>query len=293
EPVKVEDVKKQIIITPPIEEEKYEIKVKNNVVTFQLKDKLQPNTTYTINMGEAVRDITESNRARNIILGFSTGNYIDSLSISGNVTHLMQGKAAFNAIVGIYKADDTLDIFTKRPLYLTKTDSAGNFQLSNLKNDKYRIYSFIDKNDNLKCDPLTESFGFKEDIIKLDSGISNVNIKLFRQDTRELKIQSSRPDGQYFLIKFNKYVKDYEIIPESNTVRVFHNIIEENKTIRIYNTFNQDSLKTSVVAYDTLDNKYINDVTMYFISSKKAKEPFNVSVAPSETEKISENFKME
>ncbi|MDQ3393840.1 MAG: hypothetical protein M3512_06995, partial [Bacteroidota bacterium] len=46
-------------------------------------------------------------------------------------------------------------------------------------------------------------------------------------------------------------------------------------------------------AYDTLDNKYINDVTMYFISSKKAKEPFNVSVAPSETEKISEKFKME
>ncbi len=60
EPIKVEDVKKQIIITPPIEDEAYVLKIKNNLVTFQLKERLQPNTTYTINMGEAVRDITSS-----------------------------------------------------------------------------------------------------------------------------------------------------------------------------------------------------------------------------------------
>ncbi|MDQ3535529.1 MAG: Ig-like domain-containing domain [Bacteroidota bacterium] len=293
EPIKVEDVKKQIIITPPIEDEAYVLKIKNNLVTFQLKERLQPNTTYTINMGEAVRDITENNKAKNVKLGFSTGSFIDSLKITGRVTHLMQGKPALNAIVGLYNADDTLNIFNKRPLFLTRTDSSGNYQLSNLKNGNFRIYAFLDKNDNLRNDPLTEAFGFKEDVIQLDSSINDVNIRLFRQDNRDLKMQSSRPDGQYFLIKFNKYVKNYDLSSNNSGVNIFHNIIEENKTIRVYNTFSMDSIKASIVAFDTLDNKLEEEVTIKFITSRKPLETFSYTSFPSENERINENFKIE
>lgn len=293
EPVKIDDVKKQIIITPPIEDEDYVIKLKNNILTFQLKENLQPNTTYTFNLGEAITDVTENNKARNIKLGFSTGSFIDSLSVSGKVTHLMQDKPAINAIVGLYIADDTLDIFNKRPFYLTKTDSTGSFELTNLKNEKYRIYSFVDKNSNLKNEPLTESFGFKENIIDLDSAINDINIKLFKQDNRELKVQSSRPDGQYFLIKFNKYVKNYELKPETPSIDLYHNLVDENTTIRIYDTFSQDSLLAFLTAYDTLDKQITDEVFIKFITSKKPAEPFNYTISPSENERIAENFRTE
>ena len=48
-------------------------------VTIKIKDTLEPNTTYSINFGNAIRDINENNIAKNFTYVFSTGNTIDEI----------------------------------------------------------------------------------------------------------------------------------------------------------------------------------------------------------------------
>src|SRR5690606_17088063 len=123
--------KEQIIITPDIQK-KYEITAKKTRVIMQLENKLDSNTTYSINFRDAVQDITEKNPARNLRLAFSTGSYIDSLSISGTVRDLFQNKEVKDATVALFQSD-TFDIFKHKPVYLTKTNDKGEYSIENLK----------------------------------------------------------------------------------------------------------------------------------------------------------------
>src|SRR5262245_37324416 len=56
-----------------------------NTVTVTLKDTLEPNTTYTLNFGDAIKDVNEGNIMKNFTYVFSTGPSIDSLMFRGNV----------------------------------------------------------------------------------------------------------------------------------------------------------------------------------------------------------------
>ncbi|HEX7848073.1 MAG TPA: Ig-like domain-containing protein, partial [Chitinophagaceae bacterium] len=56
-----------------------------NTVTVKLKDSLETNTTYSFNFGNSIKDINESNVKKNFTYIFSTGNYIDSLELTGKV----------------------------------------------------------------------------------------------------------------------------------------------------------------------------------------------------------------
>jgi hypothetical protein len=61
-------------------------------ITIEIRDTLQPNTTYALNFGRAVTDVNEGNILKNFTYVFSTGNYIDSLRYSGRVIMAYTGK---------------------------------------------------------------------------------------------------------------------------------------------------------------------------------------------------------
>ena len=54
---------------------------------------LRPNTTYSIQFGEAIVDITVVVAAKNIKRVFSTGTFIDSCSISGIAFDFFDGNS--------------------------------------------------------------------------------------------------------------------------------------------------------------------------------------------------------
>ena len=69
---------KNIIITPILSPNpNYRIKGKKLII--DLGGSLKDSTTYTINFGDAIKDITEGNVTKNFNYVFSTGRYIDSL----------------------------------------------------------------------------------------------------------------------------------------------------------------------------------------------------------------------
>ena len=67
-----------ISINPGLNSEpKYRVKGKR--LFIELNNDLEENTTYSINFGDAIQDITEGNVLKNFKYVFSTGTFIDSL----------------------------------------------------------------------------------------------------------------------------------------------------------------------------------------------------------------------
>lgn len=136
------DPRNNIIFTPAFETEPI-VTTKGKAVTVDFKHaKLDSNTTYVINFGDAIVDITESNPAKNFVYTFSTGPYLDSLEISGKVILAENGGIDTTLNVVLYKDRSDSAIRNKNPQYVTRLDRNGNFRFHNLPKDTFAIYAF-------------------------------------------------------------------------------------------------------------------------------------------------------
>ena len=135
-------------------------------MTIILNEPLKDSTTYTFNFTEAVKDLTEGNAAENLVVAFSTGDYLDSLMVLGRVEDLLTRAPVEKCIVAIFEISDTLDIFLGTPKYFTKTDEQGRFKIEYLKNENFRIYAFVDHNRNLTAQSSSEKHGFLIDLVE-------------------------------------------------------------------------------------------------------------------------------
>lgn len=271
--------KEQIIITPSIGKE-YKITSKKNSVTIDLNTTLDPNTTYTINFREAIQDITERNPVRNLKLAFSTGPYVDSLSIQGKVTDLLTTKELKDVTVALQHYNDTLSILKYPSFYFTRSDEKGNFKLDYIKPGTYQLYAYTDKNKNLIVDPRNEAYGFIETPINLQKDTAKIQLKTVKLDTRDLKITSARPYNTYFNIKTNKYLTSHTITASAQRDLSYY-YGEDQSNIRLYNTFpDKDSLEIRVIAADSSGSTL--DTTLFAKFRKEQnieKEKFTMSIS--------------
>jgi uncharacterized protein (DUF2141 family) len=171
--VKLKDIQKQLIISPPL---KYTPILSpqgnaNKYVEITIKDTLAANTTYTLNFGQGIVDNNEENPLPFFTYVFSTGNYIDSLELSGVITDAFNKKADEFVSVMLYKIDSSYTdstVYKKPPNYITNTlDSAIIFKLKNLKEGKYALFALKDIAGNNLFDQKTDKIGFVEDTINL------------------------------------------------------------------------------------------------------------------------------
>jgi hypothetical protein len=129
---------------------------------IQLVDSmLEPNTTYRLNFGNSVVDITEGNAAEDLSYCFSTGTTIDTLMISGVVKNAQTDLPDTSAYVLLYaQIENDSDIVTRKPLYASKVSSVGVFNIYNLPAREYYIYALGDKNANFLYDNPAERIAF-------------------------------------------------------------------------------------------------------------------------------------
>jgi len=118
--------------------------VRLRTVTVLLKDTLDPNTTYTINFGDALKDINEGNALRNFTYTFSTGPAFDTLSFSGKVLLAESGKVDTTIVAVLYRNMDDSAVVNERPRYIARLDSDGNFTFNHLPAGTFRVYAFGD-----------------------------------------------------------------------------------------------------------------------------------------------------
>jgi len=154
----------QVVISPPmLKSPSYQLKQKSLVVKFE--QALSPNTTYTINFGEAIRDNNEGNVLANYTYVFSTGAHLDSMQVKGKLVDAITGEPEKDALVMLYKNDiDWLPLDTI-PDFFTRSLEDGSFLIKHVGNQPYKIFALKDENANYRFDVREEKIGFIDSLI--------------------------------------------------------------------------------------------------------------------------------
>lgn len=164
----------QIYLSPPTEGE-LDIRQKGKKLRIRLPDSLQVATTYTLNFGAALTDLTEGNVQQRFKYVFSTGSFIDSFYVEGHVTDGYTAEGVRDLTVMLYLVDDSnstsLDSIpmTERPSYFGVTNDKGHFLIDFVKSGRYLVFAFEDKNNDLLYNPGVETMGFAPDLVTADS----------------------------------------------------------------------------------------------------------------------------
>ena len=165
--VTLENASQNLLFSPPLAV-KPDVKLHNKTLVIKLKETLQPNTTYTLRFGEAIKDLHEGNLFKDYDYSFSTGDHLDSLTIAGQLLDAEDKKPVEGAYVSLYAADhDNLDSLpmTVAPDYLTKTDKEGHFRLTGLADKHYLVFALKDVNSNLYFDLPNEAVAFLDTLV--------------------------------------------------------------------------------------------------------------------------------
>ncbi|WP_424492545.1 Ig-like domain-containing protein [Salinimicrobium sp. GXAS 041] len=183
--IKLNEAQRQIIISPPMDPmpEITPLGTASKSIRIKINDTLQPNTTYTINFGRSIVDNNEGNPLDFFQYVFSTGSYIDSLTVAGVVTDAYLAAPEPFTTVMLYEVDSTYSdsvIYKETPRYITNTLDSTFFQLNNLKAGTYQMLAISDKNNNYKFDPKNEKIAFLKEFITVPKD-TLYEMRLFRE----------------------------------------------------------------------------------------------------------------
>jgi uncharacterized protein (DUF2141 family) len=275
--IKVDNLQQQLLVTPNIEGI-YETKIYPKGVKIKFEKPLQENTTYSLNFRNTFKDITESNISKNIRLVFSTGNKIDSMKIEGNVKNIVDNKPVLDVLVGLYKLSDTLKPQKNKPYYFTKTDSSGNFNIENVAEGKYKLYAFLDNNNNLLYNTDKEMIGFLKEPIVINSNKSLKNIPISKIEILPNKVLKSNSTANYYNIQYNRGIKKVKIEFKKASDSLHYQQMD-SREIRFFN-INQntiDTIKISITLTDSLDREFKHEQKVKF--KPKSKKDLNTKDA--------------
>ncbi len=277
-----------IFISPPLEKNpEYKLSGKSLVIKF--KEPLKPEVTYSINFGEAIKDLHEGNIFKDYSFVFSTGENIDTLTLEGKLLQAVDHKPSADYFVMLYCNDndtisiDSLPYFVK-PYYATKSDKEGKFKFSGLKENDYLIFALKDENSNMRFDLPNENIAFLDSLVNpidnLQLTIDNDSVKqdvkkeniltlytFLQEDTVQKLLKKEIVEDGLLRFAFNRPAQNVKIevletLPD--TFSIFPTYSMNYDTINWYFTPNKDSLLFTI-NYDTL----INDTTSLSLKPRK------------------------
>lgn len=161
--IQLDNVVENVLISPPQQRPPVVKAVgKRVVVTFE--EDLKDSTTYSIQFGSAICDYTEKNPLTGYTFSFSTGNDIDSLSISGYVVNAADLNPVKGVTVGLHPTNcDSLETQIFR--HIGKTDADGMFSIDNIHEGSYRLYALRDNSRDFRYQPGEGLAWMEEDVV--------------------------------------------------------------------------------------------------------------------------------
>jgi len=168
--IQLKDPNNQITISPPWLPNT-DFKIRGKSIIVKLNDSLHTNTTYTFNFGDAITDITENNVLRNFIYVLSTGSYIDSLSLEGQIIDAFNFTPQKDVLAMLYiDNNDSIPFdslpYKVKPFYLTRTNENGEFRLIYLSAALFKMFALKDINSNFIYDLPDEKIAFLDSLVK-------------------------------------------------------------------------------------------------------------------------------
>lgn len=213
--IKLKDLNKQLIISPPM---KYEPLITPTTVskylTIKILDTLKPNTTYSFNFGQSITDNNEGNPYNQFKYIFSTGAYIDSLTLGGTVKDAYNKEVESFVSVMLYDVNDKFTdsvVYNEVPRYVTNTlDSLKTFKLENLKSGKYLLVAMKDYGSNNKFNPAKDKIGFNKQFISIPND-TLYEIKLFKEVLPFKAFKPNQASGNRLILPYQGKTNEVKI----------------------------------------------------------------------------------
>lgn len=155
-----------IFLSPP-QSKPPTAKIKGKKVVVSFTEPLDSCQTYSLSLGEAIKDNNEGNPFPPYTHSFSTGSYVDSLFVSGNIVEASTMLPMSNMTVLFHTDLSDSAIYKVRPRAAAKSDLWGYFTVRNLPVDSvYRVYAIQDLNNNCIYDPDQEMVAFLDTLVR-------------------------------------------------------------------------------------------------------------------------------
>jgi uncharacterized protein (DUF2141 family) len=192
--VQLADVQKNLLVAPTPKINPY-VDFKLKTVTIKLRDTLQPNTTYNIQLGNSIQDINENNPYHDYSYVFSTGSYIDSLKFYGTVMLAETGKSDSTITVFLYKNLDDSAVYKEKPRYIARVDSSGKFAFNHLAGGVYNVFALKDESGQKMYNNPTQTFAFADSTITVSGKEEAVNLFAYAEEKGLTKPSTSSATG--------------------------------------------------------------------------------------------------
>lgn len=273
--IKLKGLEKQLIVSPPMKNEPLIIpSTVTKYLTIQIKDTLQPNTTYSFNFGQSITDNNEGNPLNQFKYVFSTGPYIDSLALGGRVKDALDREVESFVSVMLYEVNEKFKdsvVYTSPPRYITNTlDSLKTFRLENLKAGKYLLVAMKDRNNNNKFNPKTEKIGFHKQFITIPND-TVYEIELFKEELPFKAYKPSQVSGNKIAIGYDgkqDFSKSKPKIILKNNNQILESIVTQfpkKDSLQVwYKPIKADSLLLNIKK-----ESYVNDFSVKIKNQKK------------------------
>lgn len=212
--VKLKNLNKQLIVSPPFDKQPEVLPLNaSKVLTIKIKDTLLPNTTYSFNFGQSIEDNNEGNPYQQFKYVFSTGSYIDSLSINVKVKDALEKKTDNFVSVMLYEINEKFNdstIYKESPRYVTNTlDSLEVVKIENIKAGKYLLVALKD-NGNNKFNPKLDKIGFQKHYISVPND-TIFEVELFKEVLPFKAIKPAQASKNRLLMGYEGQPKDVKI----------------------------------------------------------------------------------
>lgn len=268
--VVLDKINEQLLISPTMKEiPDFHLKGKKLIVKF--KEELKPNTTYSIYFGDAIKDLTEGNPLHSFSYIFSTGDHVDSLSLSGKVVNAFDLQPVDGAMVMLYRHGNDTILFDSLPMrvppyYLSKTDKNGKFQFKGLAGDAYLVFALKDLNSNYYYDQPSEEIAFIDSLVCPVYVAPPVVDTTSKKDTTEIELNmlATHVSDSVILDTLNrktmnsKPLKMFMFQQIDSVQRVLEAKLTELNTIRFVFSSTADNISINAINYPQRNLWHLN-----------------------------------
>lgn len=181
--VEVKDPQTNVIVSP-LQLQSPVVRSNFKTISVRLRDSLLPNTTYIVSFGDAIQDLNEGNVLKNFSYTFSTGAYIDSLTLAGKVVMAETGLTDSTLQVYLYQNSPDSAILHQRPKYITRLNGVGEFKFTNLPAGNFRVFALKDGDGGKTYNSKTETFAFLpgNTPLQVTDSIATVNLYAYAEE---------------------------------------------------------------------------------------------------------------